>query len=242
MYVIIAIAVFWYTVLIIVGLVMAVREAKKETNIIKCMLSSVIKELKYTLIKEETKSMTNLDKGVNKSNRSSEPINFKPEPFVEKKGLTLTDIITRKPTPQEYDEIEGLLTRLVKKTFSDYKFLVARSSDETQKENFLQIVSHYSEAPALHREIFRRSVEYGIDMRTLQERFASRVAAGQVLDLGDNVVVITDDNTGNLPTGVSPVNSGLEDAEIMFIISFVKKENFDAWHKHNFPKKDQYGE
>jgi hypothetical protein len=38
------------------------------------------------------------------------------------------------------------------------------------------------------------------------------------------------------------LQSGLEGAEITFIISFMKAENFDAWHKNTFPEVAKDGE
>ena len=73
-------------------------------------------------------------------------------------------------------------------------------------------------------------------MKTLQHKFAAKVAEGAVVNLGKDVVVITDDGTPQLPTGVSPINSGLEGGEISFIISFIKMENLEGWTENNMPK------
>jgi hypothetical protein len=238
MYVIMVVVVLWYTALLIVGLFMAARESKKEANLYKLVLGHVIHELKDILIKEE-KNM--LDKGIHKNRRASEGINFKPEPFKESK-LTISSLVTTEPTPQDYDEIEEMLAELAKQTFDDYNFLIAKSSDEATDPHFIQLVSHFSEAPELHKAIFKRAVETNIDIPTLQQRFGERIAAGGVLPLGDDIVVITDDNTGQPPTGVSPINRGLEGGEIAFIITFVKKENYDAWHEYTFPKEEEASE
>lgn len=156
-----------------------------------------------------------------------------------KNELTLTDLVTRKPTEAEYDEIISLLTTLAKQTYEEYKFFIARSTDETKQPNFLQIVSHSSEAPELHKLIFAKAVNYGIDMQVLQGKFAQHIALNQVVDLGEGTVVILDDNSPSAPTGVSPINSGLEGGEIAFIISFIKSENYKEWHENTFPKEEE---
>jgi hypothetical protein len=239
MYVIMVVVILWYTALLIIGLYMAAREAKRETDVYKLVLGHVIHELKDILIKEE-KNM--LDKGINKNRRSSEPINFKPEPFKPESELTISSLVTTEPTPQDYDAVEEMLAELAKQTFADYNFLIAKSSDEATDPHFIQLVSHFSEAPDLHKAIFKKAVETNIDIPTLQQRFGERIAAGGVVPLGDDIVVITDDNTGQPPTGVSPINRGLEGGEIAFIITFVKKENHAAWHEYTFPKEEEDSE
>jgi len=232
-----------YTLLLAFGFYMATRSAKKEVKLYKQTIENVVNELKDIITEEEINHMS-LDKGRNKNTRSSESITGAPlNGFMyfgdEEKGLTLTDLLTRKPTEKEYAEIVDMLVELAKKTFKDYNFLIAKSSDETKEPHFLQLVSHSSEAPKLHKEIFKKSIDTGADREVILEKFADRVAAGEVIDLGDNVVVITDDNTGNPPTGVSPINSGLEGGEIAFIISFIKKDSFPEWFENTFPQTEE---
>jgi hypothetical protein len=231
MYVIMVVAILWYTALLIIGLYMAARESKREANLYKLVLGHVIHELKDILIKEE-KIM--LDKGIHKNRRSSEGINFKPETFKPESKLTISSLVTTEPTPQDYDAVEEMLAELARQTFEDYNFLIAKSSNEATDPHFLQLVSHFSEAPELHKAIFKKAVETNIDIPTLQQRFGERIAAGGVIPLGEDIVVITDDNTGQPPTGVSPINRGLEGGEIAFIITFVKRENHPAWLEHTF--------
>jgi len=197
-------------------------------------ITQVVKEIKEVVHKGENYLM---DKGSYKDFEGSEFVHGARKEDVE--GMSLTDLLNRKPTDEEYEEILSLLTTLAKRTYADFKFLIAKSSDETKEPHFLQIVSHYEEAPALHKKIFRKAIEYGIDMRKLQEKFAEKVANGKVIDLGPDVVVITNDNTTTLPTGVSPINSGLEGGEIAFIISFLTRANYGEWHKNTFPEKGE---
>jgi hypothetical protein len=159
--------------------------------------------------------------------------------FIPYNRLTLTDLVTVKPTDDNYDELVDLLTELASATYEEYKFFIAKSSDETKAAHFMQITSQYSEYPELHQLIFARAIEYGIDMRELQKRFAQAVEAGKVIDLGENAVVILEDGTPQLATGVSPIQSGFEGSEITFIISFIKKENHDEWAKNNLPQPSQ---
>ncbi|QIW88650.1 hypothetical protein P59_052 [Bacillus phage P59] len=239
MYVIMVVVLLWYTALLLVGLCMAAREAKKEVQLYKFVLNHVIQELKDIIIKEE-KSMLE-DKGNYKNRNKSEPINFKPEPvsLSEDSKLTISDLVTTQPTDQDYEEVEKMLAKLARQTFDLYNFLIAKSSNEKEESHFLQLVSHFSEDPELHKAIFKKAVETNIDIPTLQKRFGERVARGEVLPLGSDIVVITDDGTGQPPTGCSPINRGLEGGEIAFIVSFVKKEHHAAWLEHTF--KDNEG-
>jgi len=211
-YGIIVIGVAWYTWYLIALFFIVHTLTKRKEKQYQAALESVVEELKDILIEEE--------------------------PIVSKNKLTLTDILKREPQYKDYAAVLDLLVELAQKRFDEYKFLVAKSQDETTEANFLQIISNWSEDPELHSEIFKRAVDTNIDMQTLQKRFAQRVWTGQVIPLGDGVRVITDDNTGNLPTGVSPVNSGLEGGEICFIISFIQADNYDEWYKNTFPQSE----
>lgn len=188
-----------------------------------------------------------MDRGRNKSLKSSEFIHIddiykhsepsnvsdiyiKKEP---KNQLTLSDLINRKPKREEYEEVVEYLVKLAKETYESYKFLIAKSSDETKEGHFLQLVSNYNENPKLHKKIFSKAMDYGVNMQILRKLFASKVAKGDVIDLGEDIVVITNDGELTPPTGVSPINSGLEGGEIAFIITFVRKENYEEWLKNN---------
>lgn len=158
------------------------------------------------------------------------------------KAPTLTDLLIAQPTDEDYEKALELLIQLFKLTYNDYKFLLAKSSDETKAPNFLQVTSPATEYPELHKEIFKMGVNTNIDMLTLQKKFAAKAAEGKVVDLGDNAVIIINDNTPQLPTAVSPIQSGLEGSEITFIISFMKAENFDKWYANTFPEVAKDGE
>lgn len=149
--------------------------------------------------------------------------------------MSLSDLINRKPTDEEYEEILGLIVELIRDTYADYKFMIAKAEKPTDT-NFLQIESRFEEAPEMHEKIFRKAIDYGIEMRVLQEKFAERVAAGGVIDLGEDVVVITDDGEYSLPTGISPINSGVEGGVIRAIITFIHKDHYDEWYKENMEK------
>jgi hypothetical protein len=248
MYVIMGVVLLWYTVVLIVGLLVAVRDAKREAQLYKLVLGNVLKELKDIIIKEEQCMLE--DKGANKNRRDSEPINFQPKPlspdmgkevltFGDRPNLTLSDLLTVEPTDKDYEEVLGLLIKLVRQTFKDYKFLIAKSQDETKDANFLQLVSHYSEDPYLHKEVFQKCIHTNIDMPTLRQLFAEKAAEGKVLDLGEGVTIIVEDGTGNPPTGVSNINSGLEGGEIAFIFSFIKTDNLEEWKKNNLPQEEE---
>lgn len=217
-----------YTLVIAVGYYKS-HKRPEEINPVAAV-KRVVSELKINL-QEDVK----LDKGNYKNTRSSEmgkPIEGGYEGFTNK--LSLTDLIKTEPTDDNYDEVIDLLTELAQKTYKDYKFFIARSQNEVDEPHFVQIVSHPSEQPTLHKKIFSRSMNYNLDMKELQARFADHVAQNKVIDLGEGVVVITDDGTNQLPTGVSPINNGLEGAEIAFIITFVSEENFKGWFNNTF--------
>jgi hypothetical protein len=223
-----------YTVILSLGYRQSVKEYRRALSVVT-ILQEVVQEIKDILNKEE-KGMEGFNERGPRKATFEETVRHKAKHA--KNLLTLTQLLTNKPTPRHYEELVDLLTKLAKKTYQEYKFLIAKSTDETKDPNFLQIVSNSKDEPELHKIIFVKAIEYGIDMRELQKRFAERVALGKVITLGENAVVITDDGTGNPPTGVSPINNGLEGGEICFIISFIKAENYEEWHKNTFPEEE----
>lgn len=150
--------------------------------------------------------------------------------------MTLTDLISQNPAEEQYEEVVDILADIAEQTYKEYKFLIVKSPDETKDAHFMQIQSSAEEMPTEHKLVFSKSMDYGLDMAVLRDRFSLRVAKGDVLDLGDEVMIILEDDTPQTPTGVSPVNSGLEGGEIVFNISFILKENYDAWAANKFPK------
>ncbi|UPI12054.1 hypothetical protein [Bacillus phage SBSphiJ4] len=260
--VIIVIAAICYTLILGLGFLSAVKQRKRHDPY-KQVVKHVIDEIKDLIHKEEIEMDKGAYKNTRSSemgkNEEFEPVLERDSSVEEmlypnlklpttpgealkqqlsgmKKAPNLTSLITRKATDEEYEEILDLLTDLAKFTYNQYKFFIAKSPDETEHLNFVSVVSFSEEAKNVHAEIFRKGVAYGIDMVELSSRFAKRAALGKVLDLGEDVVIITDDGTGNPPTGVSPINSGIEGGEIRFNFSFIKKDNYEAWEKKAFPK------
>lgn len=221
-----------YSAIIYVGYRKSAKEHLR-VNLYFLNLKEVIEDIKRVITKEENGML-------DKNARSSEHQAVEPMMFFGHKReivneLTLTDLLTIKPTDADYDEIVGLLTTLCQSTYAQYKFLIIKSTDETEETHFLQIVSPAAENPELHKEIFAKALNTGVDYVELVKRFAAHVAAGNVVDLGEDVVVITNDGTKMIPTGVSQINSGLEGGEITFNISFIKKENLDAFNEKHVP-------
>jgi hypothetical protein len=233
-----------YSAIIYTGYRKSIRDHKRD-HVFLSSLKEVVEELKHIIIKEEEPKM--LDKGNYKNTRSHEMQQltgqtvsteslkglFKKEVLNE---LTLTDLITIQPTDADYEEIIGLLKVLAQSTYAQYKFLIIKSPDEVEMPHFLQMVAPASENPELHKEIFAKAMNTNMDYIELVKRFAAEVVAGNILDLGDDIVVIVNDGTSSFATGVSNINNGLEGAEITFNISFIKKENLDAFNEKHFPK------
>lgn len=220
-----------YSTVLYFGYRKSIKEFKRVHGLVK-LFEEVIKEIRHAVTNKEEDTMSEERKVELVFTKEA---GLRLEAQRVKNELTLTDLLTRKATDAEYAEIIDLLTELAKQTYEDFKFYIAKSHNEAEDPNFLQIASSFKENPSLHKLIFAKAVSYGIDMKELQERFAKHVALGNVIDLGEDTVVITNDNTAQLPTGVSPINSGLENGEIAFIISFIKKENYKAWHTNTFP-------
>ncbi len=228
-----AAALLIYTFVLLYGIYQAKRESKKSIKYF-LKIKEIIEEIRDIILEEEVI----VDKGAYKNIRASEGVRTEVKaPYQPTRNrLSLSDLLNQKAEESHYEEVINLLVGLARLTYEDYKFLVARSTDEKKEANFLQLVSNWAEHPELHKQIFSRSMDYGIDMKVLQGKFAERVAEGKVISLGDDVVVITDDGTGQIPTGVSPINSGIEGGEIAFIISFIHKDNLDDWEQHNLPQ------
>lgn len=234
-----------YTVILIIGYLKAMErvqeEAETEENI-RILVKDIFDELKNTIERGEDSMTEKKDKLVAEGMLTVDGQAALYMPVVKpeiKNTLTLEQVVTREPTDDNYAEVIGLLTDLVRKTYRDFKFFVAKSDDETKDYNFLQVVSKYEDDPYAHKLIFSKGIEYGIDMAELSKRFAEYAEEGNVLPLGDNVVLLTNDGTGQSPTGVSPITNGLEGSEIAFIFGFIQEENYDEWHKNAFPQEDE---
>ncbi|QIA28718.1 hypothetical protein [Phage f2b1] len=242
-YVIMVIVACGYTLVLLLGLLVAYKKARKEATTVKSVIENAIEDLKELLLEEED-SMANEEKEITKVDVSEGiygAVYFRED--AEKQATlaapSLTQLITANPTEEQYKEVTALLVGLAQRTYNKHKFYFAPTKDELEIPNMIQIRSHYKEEPLTHQEIFKKGVNYGLDMGKLLGYFAEEAAAGKVVDLGDNAYVITDDGTGNPPTGVSPINSGLEDGEITFLISFIKKDNYEEWHAKHFPPAEE---
>ncbi|QFP93392.1 UNVERIFIED_ORG: hypothetical protein Xoosp15_127 [Xanthomonas phage Xoo-sp15] len=241
-----------YTVILVVGYIKAMERVQAEVETeqnIRILVKDIFEELKNTIERGED-NMTEKNMIEKREPFEAEGIfnvdgksfggflmpKIKPEIT---NNLTLEDLVTRKPTDDNYAEVLGLLAGLARSTYNDFKFYIAKSGDETKDYNFLQVVSKYEDDPYMHKLIFSKGVEYGLDSTELSKRFAYHVAEGNVLPLGENVKVLLEDGTGQCPTGVSPITNGLEGTEIAFIFGFIQKKNYDEWHKNTLPQKDE---
>lgn len=205
-----------YTLVIVFGYKKSIREYKEEKNYVAPIrdalniINDIKKQIGSDILMTEKQTVSN--------------------------KLSLTDLVTRKATIEEYGEIIGLLTKLAKNRFDNYQFTYYPVSEDNQDKQpfFLQIISNWHDDPDLHKLIFAKGIDYGINMQMLQKLFAEEVRAGNVINLGEDVMIITDDGTNALPTSVSPINSGLEGSEVAFIISFLKKDKYKSWCEHTF--------
>ncbi|WPF70290.1 hypothetical protein BCVP_CDS0262 [Bacillus phage BC-VP] len=232
-----------YTAILLIGYIKAMERAQEEAETeenIRILVKDIFDELKNTIERGED-SMTEA-----KVDHKGE-VHIKTEgaiymPLVKpeiKNHMSLTDLVTNKAEDRHYDVVVELLTSLARKTYQDYKFFIAKSEDETKDYNFLQVVSKYEDDPYTHKLIFSKGVEHGLDSAELSKRFAEYAKEGNVLRLGEEVVILTEDGTGQSPTGVSPISNGLEGSEIAFIFGFIQKKNYDEWYKNTFPQKDE---
>lgn len=234
-----------YTLVLFLGYLKAIKRSREELEAeqnILILVNDIFEDLKNTIEKGEENMTEKQDKFVAEGTLKVDGRTALYMPVIKpeiKNTLTLEQVVTRKPTDDNYAEVIGLLADLARKTYNDFKFFVAKSDDETKDYNFLQVVSKYEDDPYAHKLIFSKGIEYGIDMAELSKRFAEYAEEGNVLPLGDNTVVLTNDGTGQSPTGVSPITNGLEGSEIAFIFGFIQDENYDEWHKNAFPQEDE---
>ncbi|AGB62629.1 hypothetical protein [Bacillus phage phiAGATE] len=219
---VIIILVVTYTVVILGGLYAAINKARRTAGAYKEVLFQMISEIK-DIIKEEDK-MTH-------------PLTQK-DTLTQKEPLTLATLIHKKAVDSEYAEVVDLLAHLAKTTFENYNFLIQKSPDETKEAHFMQLRSAFHESPQVHKHIFEKSIDYGIDYDVLVQKFNDKLRTGEIISCGEDVVIITDDGTGMPASGVSQINSGIEGGEISFNVSFVSAKNYEAWAETNI-KKDE---
>jgi len=218
-YVIIVIEAAWYPVFLVMVMIVVHLVTQHRENKYRLALGDVVLDLKDMIFQEEIKVVQ--------------------EELTKQSELTLTGLLTYAPTAEDYTHVVDMLVKLAKNRVAEDRVLIHKSTNEVEIANLIQVISNWSEDPELHKEIFSYAFRKNMDMRVIQGLFAQQAAMGNVIALGDNAIVITDDFTGNPPTNVSPINSGLEGSEICFLISFIKKENYDAWRKENEPKEEE---
>ncbi len=219
---IIIIALLGYTLILFLGVKKSVKEHKEEKKYSESIKRALgkLNEIKNDIKGDST--MTKLETKVE---------------GVENK-LTLTDLLTRKASLSQYSEVVDLVTELIKNRYKNYQFTIYPSTDDASP-NFLQIVSNWHDDPELHKLIFAKGMEYGIKMEELQKHFRDHIKNGHVLDLGPDVVVITDDGSNSAPTNLSPINTGLEGSEVAVIVSFIEKDKYADWVGKTFPPEEQ---
>ncbi|ASR79001.1 hypothetical protein AARONPHADGERS_68 [Bacillus phage AaronPhadgers] len=223
---VIIIALLGYTLVLFFGVKKSVKEHKEEVR-----YSDSIKKAigKLSEIKNEIKGDDNMTK-----------LDTKVEGI--KNTMSLTDIVSRKASVTQYGEVIDLVAQLIKNRFENYQFTLYPSTDEEKVPHFIQIVSNWHDDPELHKTIFAKGMDYGVDMKMLQDMFRQHIADGHVIDLGGDVVVVTDDGTNSSPTNLSPIQTGLEGSEVAVIISFVKKEHYKEWVKNTFEEEEKVKE
>lgn len=205
----------FYTVLIIIGVFKAYNFDRRYKESIE-EINDVIVDIKETIIKEERLSIMTKDN-----------------------NLTLTDLLTQEPTEEDYKEVLDMVSELVQDAYGEYKFLIAKSPDETDRANYLQIVSHWEDNPKLHKDIFKKAMDSGIDMERVRLDYMDAMKKGKIIDLGESVQVLIEEVPNQVNTSMSPINSGLEGGEITFIISFIKSENVEGWIDKNVKEDDE---
>lgn len=213
---VIMILVTTYTVVVLGGIYAAARKAKRASAVYKAVILQMLSEIR-DYIKEE---------------------NIVNPLIQEKEELTLATLIHKKAVDSEYAEVVDLLAHLAKSTFQNYNFLIQKSTDETKEPHFMQLRSAFHESPHVHKQIFEKSIDYGIDYDVLVQKFNDKLKAGEIISCGDDVVIITDDGTGMPASGVSQINSGIEGGEIGFNVSFVSAKNYDAWAANNLKQEE----
>jgi len=219
---IIIIALLGYTLILFLGVKKSVKEHKEE----KKYSESIKKALsKLNEIKNDIKgdiTMTKLETKVE---------------GVENK-LSLSELLTRKASLSQYSEIVDLVTKLIQNRYRNYQFTIYPSTEE-HGLNFMQVVSNWHDDPELHKLIFAKGIEYGIEMEELQKHFREHIKNGHVFDLGHDVVVVTDDGSNSSPTNLSPINTGLEGSEVAVIVSFIEKSKYEGWVDNTFPLEER---
>ncbi|QEG13568.1 hypothetical protein MARVELLAND_37 [Bacillus phage vB_BspM_MarvelLand] len=219
------------------------RENRKTMQSLKEIVEEVLSEVKHTIRREEIQ-MTNekkndelkVDGEIYLKTEKSATLYMPAYQVALVNELTLTQLVTVQPTDEDYQTVVELLADLFQKRYQEYKFLIAKSPDEIDRPHLLQVQSNFEEDPYLHKLIFAKCMNTNLDMNELSKRFADYAVKGNVIDLGEDAVIIVDDGTGIPTTGVSPVNSGLEDSAITYILGFIKKSNWAEWHEKAFPK------
>lgn len=154
---------------------------------------------------------------------------------------TLTDLITTVPTDNAYETYTEKFSKLVSKLYKDYQYVLHKPFKDGDGDEYLiqmQIISH--EDPEAYDELFKIAMDNNLNEFEISKRFADNVEAGNVVDLGDDVVIIKTDAAGRPLTGSTSI---VRSREVLSVnISFIHKDNYDKWAEKNLPKTEESSE
>lgn len=127
---------------------------------------------------------------------------------------TLGELLTLKPTKEEYDKYVKMVGRQVRKQYKDYQFFMYEPDKSDLISGYLiqfQILGH---EPA-YEQLFTYAMDTGLDMDKIDEYFYEALIKGEIIPIGDGIIL---EREG---TGISPIKSG---DDVRVIISFITEE------------------
>lgn len=128
---------------------------------------------------------------------------------------SLSELLDDRAEEQDYQKFLDGIILIVKKLYRDYKFVQQHPAEgDTQSGYYLalQIFSH--ENPEEYDELFRLAVDKSLDPYKLSDMFVKKLAAGEVIALGD--AVIDEANSG--------LSSILQGQDVRVNITYAPKE------------------
>lgn len=102
------------------------------------------------------------------------------------------------PTTEDkhYEEFLDVFINLLQKKYKEYQFQLGKPAEDDYISGYnLAFIIHPQEHPDEHEELFRLAVNYSLDIDHLNELFVERVKTGDVVELGDDIV-ISEEGTG----------------------------------------------
>lgn len=139
---------------------------------------------------------------------------------------SLEHILTAQPTKEDYKYIVEQIAEVLKPMYENYQFRYYPTSDETQMAHGLSFQFTRADNPEAYDNMFQRTMSTRAQMPGIREEFQRAVRDEEIIPVGEGIEIVgLTDEENSQPTGISPINSGVEGDFVQVMIAFIQKKN-----------------